>query len=131
MPPVPQMTINQPKYENESLKQKRKWGLYQAGATIGFERNIPVHFKDRIMSVNGTEIDLKQIESYAELVKVLEDTTELTVRSWGYPPKSFYWIPNLTFHIHPAHEKEVLKLTNNLKSCDLPSKIKFVEEGGE
>jgi hypothetical protein len=128
LPPIPSVHFNQQDQNQKHIKQRRKWGLYKPGASIGFERNIPVHFEDREMNLGGTMIDLNQIKSYSQLVKVIDTTTESIAQSWGYPPTSFYWIPKLTFHIPPRNEKELMKLIHQLKQRELPAKIKFIEE---
>lgn len=110
----------------ELIPQKSRWGFSSARSSIGFEREVTVWVNEEFAKV-GTE-DIFAVASEKtrtkEIGKFVGDL-ERNVRSWGFPPERFYWIPSIRFVVYPGGTKNVRRLKSIADKMHLPSKIEF------
>lgn len=83
--------------------RERRWGDPEHSGVIALERTVTIHIReDGVLLEDEPEISLKNGTAYRELKDRLSHTLDHHVSQWGRPPASFYWLPNVTFRIHPG-----------------------------
>lgn len=89
------------KFEPEMLKG-RHWGYSEAGASIGFEREVRVDvLTDKLIMAEKYEIPIGGIESRQETFEQFVTALDKCSREWGRPPQGFFWTPRLKFVVKP------------------------------
>lgn len=108
-PPKSDMDPDKP-LEPEMLAGRR-WGYHEAGASIGFEREVRVDvFEDKMILAEKHVIPMGQGDSKAETLERVAMALDLCSREWGRPPQGFFWAPRLKFVVRPegnAHYEQV------------------------
>jgi hypothetical protein len=106
--------------------QPRRWGFSSPNATIGFEREIPILVTtDRLIVQERQSIRVGKGETREELVKQVVLAVERSVRSWGKPPDSFYWVPTLRFVISPGGNRHYERLAGSVKKLGLQTVAEY------
>lgn len=83
--------------------RERRWGDPEHSGVIALERTVTIHIREEgVLLEDEPEISLKNGAAYRELKDRLSQTLDRHVSQWGRPPASFYWLPNVTFRIHPG-----------------------------
>ena len=89
------------KFEPEMLKG-RHWGYSDAGASIGFEREVRVDvYQDKLIMAEKYEIPIGGVESKQETFEQFATALDKYSREWGRPPQGFFWTPRLKFIVKP------------------------------
>ena len=76
--------------------RNRRWGLYGPKATIGFERQITLRVEP-----------------------------DQQVRSWGWPPQNFYWVPSIRFIVYPGANQHYEQLHERMRFEGLSSTVEL------
>lgn len=101
--------------------------LRDPGSHIGLERkvivrvdasNIVVESERPILVAAGTSRETLQ----QALAERLQDHFE----GWGRPPRSFYWLPRIEFHVLPGGHQHLKRLSDLTDEWELESTVDFV-----
>ncbi len=107
----------------------RRWGEPDHSGTIALERAVIIDVKEDGVTVEDEpELTLKDGTAYRELKDRLAFTLENHVGKWGRPPASFYWLPNVTFRIHPGGNQYYQAMKALTDDWGLHSKVEHVLE---
>ena len=106
---------------------KRRWGLSPASGVIGFEREITIHVdKDRIVVARRYEIPLSEAASQRYIMTDLLDVLDRHARTWGQPPRGYYWVPTLRLVTGSGGRWVVDLLREPLRESDLSTQIEVL-----
>ena len=86
--------------QSANVPPRRRWGHSDPRASIGFEREISVEVYPDHLIVGGAYLVRTEKARTPDQISVwMLEAIERTARSWGWPPKSFYWVPTLKFRV--------------------------------
>jgi hypothetical protein len=106
--------------------QRRKWGRYAAGATIGLEHEVIVRVDAQRMIVDDAiAIPAPGGLSRNDLFDRLLSVVDRQAHTWGQAPSGFFWIPNLKFVISPGGNQVYERVLPLLKKSGLSSSAEF------
>ncbi|HUG90745.1 MAG TPA: hypothetical protein VML55_07930 [Planctomycetaceae bacterium] len=111
---------------DDSRPHRRRWGLSNPRATIGYERELRID-----ASAAGLRVGGEQIVSAAdgltrdELIRRTLAAIDAAARSWGPPPDAFYWVPSLRFHVAPGGNLHYERLRGPLREWGLQSSATY------
>jgi hypothetical protein len=109
-----------------SRPAKFRWGLSSRSAGIGFEREIPIEIhSDRVIVGSQPAIPVGQRETRLELQERILSGINEHVRSWGKPPKDFYWVPSARYMVNPGGNLHLARLREPLDRWGLKSRVKY------
>ena len=96
---------------------------------IGFEKEVRVEVTPTQITI-GTQNTLycDSSTSAADLKQLIVGGLNREVRSWGAPPKSFYWMPAVRFAVLPGGRPQYERLKKIIKEWDVPSTLQDVTE---
>jgi hypothetical protein len=122
--------FGQPKGHRASIRrlgnrpQSRRWGLSTQQAGIGLERAVAIRiWFDRVIVGSEQAIRVGRGETNEQLLEQVVDALDREARSWGKPPKNFYWVPSLNFQVSPGGNQFYERLHGPLKKFGLPSTV--------
>jgi len=111
----------------EGRPVERRWGEPDHSGTIALERPVVIEVKDGAVVVEDEpEINLRDGTAYRELKDRLAFTLDSHVGKWGRPPASFYWLPNVTFRIHPGGNQYYQAMKALTDDWGIRSKVEHV-----
>lgn len=120
-PPLGQRARLQNQFSGKRPADMR-WGLSSRRAGIGFERAITVDIgADRIVIGDQKPISVGRGETRDELTARVLKSIDDHARSWGEPPKDFYWVPSLTYVVAPGGNLHLERLREPLGRWGLKS----------
>ncbi|MBX3439676.1 MAG: hypothetical protein KF861_19460, partial [Planctomycetaceae bacterium] len=77
-----------------------QWGIRRPGGLIGFEREVLVRVTSTQVTVaDETAFSLHPGMTPDELRNLFAAHLNNQVKSWGEPPRSFYWLPTVSFMV--------------------------------
>ncbi len=106
--------------------RSHRWGLSSPHAAIGYERKIQVEVDGDRVVIGDNVIPVRPDESSKELLADVLEAIDDHARSWGKPPKDFYWVPTLGFMVTPEGSKHVDGLRGPLERWGLSSTVLYV-----
>lgn len=107
-------------------RAKKRWGFFDAAATIGFEREVTVQTAaDRFIVGDRHVIRIGKGEPTRHLMQKVIAAVESEARSWGKPPRSFYWVPMLKFVISPGGNQHYQRLRGEVHNIGLQSTVEY------
>lgn len=107
----------------------RRWGTPDHNGSIALERTVTIDVKEQgVFLEDEPEISLRDGTAYRELKDRLAFTLDGHVGKWGRPPASFYWLPTVTFRIHPGGNQYYQALKALTDDWGLRSKVEHVLE---
>ena len=131
-PQFPQSLLNASRGKrqfNTSRPEDVRWGLSPRHAGIGFERDVPVHlYANWIMVGEQSPIPVGRGESRDELVKYVLGSIDNHARSWGDPPRDFYWVPTLRYVVSPGGNQYLERIRGSLGRWGLKSSVTYTLE---
>jgi hypothetical protein len=105
---------------------RRRWGLSNPRATIGYERNLTIDASADRLVVGGEHIvPAGKGETREALVARMVTAIEAAARGWGPPPDAFYWIPTLRFTVAPGGNMHYERLRSPLREWGLQSSATY------
>jgi len=108
------------------LLQRRKWGRYAAGATIGLEHEVVVRVDaQRLVVDDEIAIPVPNGISRNELFDRLLSVIDRQAHTWGTAPSGFFWIPSLKFVISPGGNQVYERLSPLVTKSGLSSSAEF------
>ncbi len=109
-----------------SRESAHRWGISSPRASIGFERDVTVYIEAQRIFVGGQPpIPCGRGETSQQLSRAFLRSLDRDARSWGRPPDSFYWVPNLKFEISPGGLVHHERLQNALQRHALTSSVDY------
>ncbi|MGD9854213.1 MAG: hypothetical protein AB7U20_04600 [Planctomycetaceae bacterium] len=110
--------------------QSPQWGIRRPGGLIGFEREVLVRVTAAQVTIaDETSFAIAPGMSSDELRKLFAAHLNHQVRSWGEPPRSFYWLPTVNFMVSPGGIQFYERLKNTTtEHWKLRSTVKHVLE---
>ena len=102
----------------------RRWGLSEPGATIGFERDLEIEVLSDRLVVGPQTVATRVALNKDLLMQQLVLAIDIQTREWGRPPANFYWIPAITFNVHPGGDANYERVAKRLRELGLPSSVK-------
>lgn len=104
----------------------RKFGMSLPGASIGFEREIPVEVHgDRLIVAGKEAVAIADDTPTEELFERLVVALDRQVRTWGWPPQNFYWVPTVRFVVRPGGIDRYEGLLRPLQRIGITSNLEF------
>lgn len=92
-----------------------QWGVREPGSNIGLEREVIIRVNAAAVHVAGeSPIQIAAGMSREDLQLALAETLDAHVRSWGRPPKNFYWLPSVRYQVLPGgnqYQERLAELT--------------------
>lgn len=80
----------------------RHWGFGDAGAAIGFEREVRVDVSaDKLVIAERYEVPIVEGQSKQETFELFVTLLDRHSHEWGRPPQGFFWTPRLKFVVKP------------------------------
>lgn len=120
-------TLNERRSLNPADPYQRRWGLSDPRASIGFEREITVRIEpNRLVIGNRFAVAYNDLTTRQQLGAVMLEAIELTVRKWGRPPMSFYWVPTVEFQATEADAATYHALNRIARSWGLETTVKEI-----
>ncbi len=93
---------------------------------IGYERTITINVTSNRMTVADEEsIAVGKGESRKELMRALIISMNRHVRTWGLPPKGFYWVPKVKFIISPGGNQYYERVEGDLQRMGIESTTEY------
>ncbi len=106
--------------------RQRRWGLYGPKATIGFERQITVRIESNQLILNGEHrIAIPDNQPRGELATKVLGLIDKEVRSWGWPPQNFYWVPSIRFVVLPGGNSHYERIHGPLRAEGLSTTVEL------
>jgi len=103
-----------------SRKQDIRWGLSPPAASIGFEKDVMIWCSaDRVVVGGRKTIPVDKHVTGEVLFRRVVLALDAEARSWGRPPKGFYWIPAVRFVISPGGNQHYERLRRPLEQLGL------------
>ena len=104
----------------------RRWGLYELGAQIGYERRVTLEVAADTVRVGDRElIAVGDRMSADQLAGRVVEQIEQEVRGWGRPPERFYWVPTVRLKVRPGGLLHSESLAGRLARWGLRSTEEF------
>lgn len=120
-------TLNERRTLNPADPYQRRWGLSDPRASIGFEREITVRIEPKRLIVgNKFAVSYDERATKQQLGATMLEAVELTVRKWGRPPVSFYWVPTIEFQATEAEASTYHALDRMARSWGLETSVKNI-----
>ncbi len=89
--------------ENRTTPYQRRWGLSDPRASIGFEREVTIRVEpNRLVVGDAFAVSFDEKTTKDQLSAGMLEAVERKVRTWGQPPRSFYWVPTIHFQSPPT-----------------------------
>lgn len=105
------------------------WGVRRPGGSIGFEREVLVRVTaSQVIIADDSSFPIEPGISRNELRNLFALHLNRLVRSWGEPPRSFYWLPSISFMVSPGGDQHYLRLKSITENWKLRSTVKHVQE---
>ena len=83
--------------------QRRKWGSYEPGASIGVEKNVRIRVdSQRLIIGEEFTVAVPPGASRSEIFDQLILRVDQLAHTWGQPGPGFFWVPRLEFIISPG-----------------------------
>ncbi|MDA0833159.1 MAG: hypothetical protein O2955_14850 [Planctomycetota bacterium] len=114
------MDLGKPKSRDGRSIDTRRWGSPAPGATIGYERELPIQIQDDRTIVGQVSIPTQGVSTTRkEFEESVVAAIDREVRSWPQPPNGFYWVPKVHFHIGEGGGGRYEQLHNELRDMGL------------
>ena len=127
--PAPSDFLRRPQTHRQIDPNRPQWGSPSSGGTIGFEHEVRIHVSSTQLAVgSASTLDLTQGLTPDELKQQLATAIDQDVRSWGDPPRSFYWIPHVRFIVERGAGKQHQHLKSIIKDWGLRCSVEYVAE---
>lgn len=110
---------------HSGMRSRRRWGLFNPGATIGFEKEIQVWATSERLFVGRQRIRVGNGETKEQLLQNVVVAIAREVRAWGKPPDSFYWVPRVRFIISPGGNRHYGRLRSSLHKLGLQTSAEY------
>lgn len=108
---------------------RRRWGLSDPRASIGFERTVNVDVSDDAIVVNNAYlIRTERAQTPDQLIVWTLEAIERTARTWGNPPTSIYWVPVIKFRVVKAGVPVYQKLSPGVAAWGLEVSAEAIRE---
>ena len=89
--------------QNRTTPYQRRWGLSDPRASIGFEREVTIRVEsNRLVVGDAFAVSFNEKTTKDQLSAGMLEAVERKVRTWGRPPRSFYWVPTIHFQAGPS-----------------------------
>lgn len=99
---------------------KQQWGVQNQSAKIGVEKTVRIQIEPHQITVgNLSPIAVGKGESAEQLQEEVLKRIEKYARSWGAPPRSFYWSPCLKCEISPGGNRHFDRIENRFRQLNL------------
>ena len=122
------LSMNARRSLNRATPYQRRWGISDPRASIGFEREITVRVEaNRLIVGNAFQVSFTAKSTQNELAAGMLEALELTVRKWGRPPMSFYWVPTVRFEVGAAELGVYQLLDQTAKAWGLETSAEAIE----
>ena len=106
--------------------RKIRWGLSDPNASIGFEKDVRIWCTaDRIVIGSRQVIKVDKSTTRDKLLRSIVFAVEAEARSWGKPPKGFFWVPSPEFVISPGGNQHYERINGGLKKLGLESSAQY------
>lgn len=110
----------------KQLTQRIRWGLSDPDATIGFEKDVRIWCTaDRVMIGSRQVIRVDKGLDRDDLFRKVLFAVEAEARSWGKPPKGFFWVPAPEFVISPGGNQHYERINSGLKRLGLQTSAQY------
>lgn len=120
-------TLNERRSLHPADPYQRRWGLSDPRASIGFEREISVRIEPaRLVVGNAYAVTYDARTTQEQLGAGMLEAIELSVRKWGRPPISFYWVPTVRFHASEGEAGVYRVLNRTAQSWGLETSVKEI-----
>lgn len=105
---------------------RKRWGLINRRATIGFEKKIVIEVTEReVLIGDEPPLPVGNGETAEQLARALRQGIEIEAREWGYPPQNFYWVPSLKFIVHPGGHSHYERMKDAAAAWELTTSVQF------
>ena len=99
-----------------STQKKQKWGLVTSHSGIGLKRTASVYLSARELQIERLPgLKLTRTLEEDQILDWIVTQMEIHAKSWGYPPKGFYWVPAIRFYVAPDSEPLYERLRESLE----------------
>lgn len=106
-----------------------QWGVRRPDGSIGFEREITIRVTDTEVTIaDETSFPVSPGISVQELRNQFAVHLNHQVRSWGEPPRSFYWAPAINFQVSPAGNLHYERLRGITQKWKVRCTVKLLPE---
>ena len=106
-------------------RPRRRWGLSNPGATIGFEKEVHIQATADRLVIARQQISVGNGETKQQLLQLVVVAIAREVRAWGKPPASFYWVPRIRFTISPGGNRHYERIRSSLQDLGLQTSADY------
>ena len=110
----------------------RRWGFSEAGASIGFEREVRVDVsQDKLVIAEKYTVPIEPGDSKQDTFEQFATTLDRYSHEWGRPPQGFFWTPRLKFVVKPEANAHYEQLNAMMTRAGVGTSHEFAKDNAK
>ncbi len=106
--------------------QRRRWGQFDPGATIGVEKTLTIQVEaSRMLVGRSTIVPVPEGAKREDIFDLLLVAIDQQAQGWGKPGAGFFWVPSLKFVISPGGNQVYERIAPLVTRCGLRAETEF------